>query len=286
VPLVPDPYRMIRLLIPAFSCTIQRIVCPGPAWMSSDRNSYREPIGSAMNCHDVALSWCLGILKRLVMPVVTVPTRSTWRSGTPAETMGSPSSGGAGLLSDVGGTVGGLLNVLNTDHPDAVHRLDDLANAFVTEVNAIHTTGTNPDGNTGVDFFDAAGTGASTIALTAAVLASADAIAAGTPDGGGAYDVALGIAALRDLDVGLLGSTVGEHHQALVSDVGQAVRSSSESAEVSRVLSDQADLRRMQLSGVSLDEEFVSIIEFQTAYQASARVLTAANDMIQTLLTI
>jgi len=184
-----------------------------------------------MNCHDVALSWCLGILKRLVMPVVTVPTRSTWRSGTPAETMGSPSSGGAGLLSDVGGTVGGLLNVLNTDHPDAVHRLDDLANAFVTEVNAIHTTGTNPDGNTGVDFFDAAGTGASTIALTAAVLASADAIAAGTPDGGGAYDVALGIAALRDLDVGLLGSTVGEHYQALVSDVGQAVRSSSESAK-------------------------------------------------------
>lgn len=55
---------------------------------------------------------------------------------------------------------------------------------------------------------------------------------------------------------------------------------------MSRVLSDQADLRRMQLSGVSLDEEFVSIIEFQTAYQASARVLTAANDMIQTLLTI
>jgi len=53
---------------------------------------------------------------------------------------------------------------------------------------------------------------------------------------------------------------------------------------VSRVLSDQADARRVGLSGVSVDEELVKIIEFQTGYQASARVVTTANEMLQSLL--
>ena len=208
-----------------------------------------------------------------------------------SSTYGIAVVGRPGLFPDTGGAVGGLLTVLNTDHPDAVKRLDDLASAFVTEVNTLHKTGTNPDGNTTVDFFDATGTKASSIALSAAVLASPDAIAAGTPDGSGAYraganDVALAIAALRDNDVTSLTMTMGEHYQGLVSDVGSAVRSSSRSAEVSRVLSDQADVRRMGLSGVSVDEELVKIIEFQTAYQASARVLTTANEMLQSLLTI
>ena len=42
----------------------------------------------------------------------------------------------------------------------------------------------------------------------------------------------------------------------------------------------------MGMSGVSVDEELVKIIEFQTAYQASARVITMANEMLQTLLNI
>lgn len=197
--------------------------------------------------------------------------------------------GRPGLFLDTGGTVGGLLTVLNKDYPDAIKRLDDLASALVTEVNTVHKTGTNPDGNTNVDFFIATGTKASSIALSAAVLASTDAIAAGTPDGSGNYraganDVALAVAALRDKDIASLSMTMGEHYQGLVSNVGSAVRSSMQSAEVSRVLSDQADARRMGLSGVSVDEELVKIIEFQTAYQASARVVTTANEMLQSLL--
>ena len=52
------------------------------------------------------------------------------------------------------------------------------------------------------------------------------------------------------------------------------------------MLADQADGRRMSLSGVSVDEELVQMIQFQSAYQAAARVVTAVDEMLQSLLAI
>lgn len=193
------------------------------------------------------------------------------------------------VFPDRGGQIGGLLDFVNNDLPTVRQELDDLAEALVTEVNALHVTGTNPTGATGVFLFDPAGITASNIALSADVTASADAIAAGTPDGGGAYraganDVALAIAGLRDVDAPSLGMPMTTHYDSLVLDIGSGVRSSADAAQVHRTLADQAEVRRMSLSGVSVDEELVKMIEFQTAYQASARVISAADEMLQSLL--
>jgi flagellar hook-associated protein 1 FlgK len=38
------------------------------------------------------------------------------------------------------------------------------------------------------------------------------------------------------------------------------------------------------MSGVSLDEEFVNLTKFQRAYEASARVLTTADELLQELI--
>lgn len=204
-------------------------------------------------------------------------------------TLGLTLVGRPTLFQDTGGSTGGLLEAYNTDLPAMNASLDALAAALVAEVNAAHTTGTNPSGATGVEFFDPASVTASTISVSAAVVADAQAIAAGTADGSGAYragatDVAETIASLRDTAVGSLGDTVLGSYRGLVSTVGQAVRSSSETAETHRILADQAMARREALSGVSVDEELVRMIQFQTAYQASARVVTAADEMLQSLL--
>lgn len=207
-------------------------------------------------------------------------------------------SGGAWALGVVGrattvpassGTLGGHLTLLSGTLADVRARLDALAGALVDDVNGLHRMGTNPLGDTDVAFFDPAGTSASTIALSAAVTADARAIAAGTADAGGAYraganDVALLLSGLRDQDLGTLGVSGAEHWRGLVSDVGQAVRSFDEAAASHRILAEQADVRRMRVSGVSVDEELVSMIEFQRAYQASARIVTAADEMLETLL--
>ncbi len=194
-------------------------------------------------------------------------------------------------MNGVGGSVGGLLQVLNSDLPGYRTRLDDLAGAVVTEVNSIHATGRNPDGNTGVDFFDGTALTASSMALSADVIAGTGAIAAGTEDGSGQYqsganDVALALAQLRDADDPTLGTTYGEYLGELVSDLGLAVRSSDAAVEVSTTLVNQADIQRQSISGVSVDEEMVKLIQFQAAYQAAARVITTADEMLQTLLSI
>ena len=120
---------------------------------------------------------------------------------------------------------------------------------------------------------------------------SASVIVAGTPDGSGGYraganDVAVGIATLRDNALSTLGTTPGEHLRGLVSSIGLAVRSSTDAAEVHQTLADQADVRRQSLGSVSVDEELVQLIQFQSAYQASERVISAADEMLQSLLGI
>jgi len=46
----------------------------------------------------------------------------------------------------------------------------------------------------------------------------------------------------------------------------------------------QLESQRDALSGVSMDEEAVNMIQQQRAYQASARFITAVDQMMQTLL--
>jgi len=69
----------------------------------------------------------------------------------------------------------------------------------------------------------------------------------------------------------------------LTSDVGFMVHTANSRAEVHSTLADQAEMRREGYSGVSTDEELMQLIRFQTAYQAAARVVTTANEMLQTL---
>ena len=138
-------------------------------------------------------------------------------------------------------------------------------------------------------FFDSAFTTASAIQISADVMADSRVISAGTPDGGGAYraganDVAETIATTRDRTIAALGTTPGGHFRGLVSNIGLAVRSSTDTADVHRTLADRAETRRLSLSGVSVDEELVQMIQFQTAYGAAARVVTTANEMLQALL--
>ncbi len=44
--------------------------------------------------------------------------------------------------------------------------------------------------------------------------------------------------------------------------------------------------QRQSVSGVSLDEEMTNMITYQQAYQASARMMTAIDDMLQTLISM
>lgn len=199
-----------------------------------------------------------------------------------------------------GGVIGASMTVLNSDIPTARADLDDIARALVSEVNGLHETGMNAAGATGVAFFDDLGdvstVTARTLRLSAAVAADHRAIAAGTgvDDGtgtgtlvyaAGRNDVALAIAGRRDAGVAALGGdTVGGYFTASVTRVGSEVRAARDRAAIGETLASQADTRRMSVSGVSIDEELVNLIQFQNAYAAAARVITAADEMFETVI--
>ncbi len=70
----------------------------------------------------------------------------------------------------------------------------------------------------------------------------------------------------------------------IVSDVGTQTYSAQVDLAAQQTLNEQAITDRENYSGVNLDEEAANLLKFQQAYQASARVVSIADEMFQTLI--
>jgi len=79
-------------------------------------------------------------------------------------------------------------------------------------------------------------------------------------------------------------ATYGAEYDELVSKVGNAKNISLISASVAQANLSTAQSQRDEQSAVSLDEEFVHLIEYQRAYQASARLINIADQLLQEVL--
>ncbi|MEX0600251.1 MAG: flagellar hook-associated protein FlgK [Rhodothermales bacterium] len=201
-----------------------------------------------------------------------------------------------GVPPEGGGKLAGLLRGLQTTLPDTLARLDSIAETIVKEVNAIHTTGFDLDGNTNVDFFHYAagppeeGIKATSITLSNAVKANSRAIVASQGDpslGVNDSGVANDILALRENTV-MNGNTetVETFVINMVSGIGAVAERAGNLYESHAAFSNHVQAMAEGVSGVSLEEEMTSLIEFQQAFSASARVITAAEEMMDTLLAL
>jgi flagellar hook-associated protein 1 FlgK len=186
---------------------------------------------------------------------------------------------GATELRGVGGTLGALLEVRDVEIPSVTAQLDEFAARLVDEVNAVHHAAT------GRYFFDPARTAAGTIEVSSDV---ADPATVGAvPGAPGDNRVALQVAAIRDRAVAFTGNpgkTFGGYYADMVADVGLRLNAADRSQQVYDTLSSQAEVRRSSTSGVSTDEELMQLLRHQQAYMASAKLVTVADDMLQTIL--
>ncbi len=103
----------------------------------------------------------------------------------------------------------------------------------------------------------------------------------------GDNSAALDMAALREalvLDGGA--STIAQYYQSTIAELGVDARSNLDNLETQQLFVQDFDSRRQAISGVSLDEEVTSLILFQRAFEASARVIGIADRMLETLINI
>jgi len=123
---------------------------------------------------------------------------------------------------------------------------------------------------------------ASTMSVSSAVLADTDKIAAGLSsitDG----DNALALSSLQDKLVFGGNQTFNGFYNSTVSQVGVRTRSANDGLDQQEGLLLELENQRQSVSGVSLDEEFINLIKFQQAYEASARMLTIVEEMFDVL---
>ena len=135
-----------------------------------------------------------------------------------------------------------------------------------------------------------AGTDAATIAVDARLRDDPGLLAVGRGGGPGDNTNAVALAnALAGPIAGppdSLGGSVADRYAAMVADV--AGRAASESAFADGADAHLESLRsqREQFSGVNLDEEAIRVMELQRSYQASARIISAVDELFGVLLSI
>ena len=130
-----------------------------------------------------------------------------------------------------------------------------------------------------------------TLGVNAWVLNDPDLVAAGQIDATGAHAVgdnrnALALADIEDTPVGTSGLTLGETYESLVVSLGLEAREAGNQETFYQGLLEQLSQMRDAVSGVSLDEELTNLVKFQRAYQAAARLVSVADELYQTLLSL
>ncbi len=78
--------------------------------------------------------------------------------------------------------------------------------------------------------------------------------------------------------------SISEYYSTFVSKVGADTRTAHTNAEYNTALANDLDAQQQSVSGVNLDEEMANLIKFQHAYTAAAKLITTADEMLQTLL--
>lgn len=82
------------------------------------------------------------------------------------------------------------------------------------------------------------------------------------------------------------GNTLDASYQAIVNDVATKTAAAKTAATAASTVQDTLQAQRDAISGVSIDEEAVNMMQQQRAFQASAKLISTVNDLMQTLMTM
>jgi flagellar hook-associated protein 1 FlgK len=181
------------------------------------------------------------------------------------------------------GKLGGLVGLENTTIPGYMSQLNNLAKGVADTINTQLAQGKDLNGNVGAAMFTySAGGAAQSLALTSI---TASQLAAASSSGSAGNGNAVALSGLQSTPIAALGDfTFVQYYGNLAFNVGTDSSNAQNSGGTQQQLLAQAQTLRSSLSSVSLDEEATLLTEYQQAYDATSKLITIINQMVQTAL--
>lgn len=195
-----------------------------------------------------------------------------------------------------GGQLGALVQFRNATLPGVIGNgsqqgsLNQLAQAFADTVNQLLESGQTSAGNAGTALFTYGANSPTSVAaslaanpgLTATQLA---AVSPGPP--AVANGVASQLAALSSPTQAsdmINGQSYTDYYGSIATDIGTQASSASTAQSTQSDLLAQAQSLRSQVSGVSLNDQAATLMQFQQSYEAAAEMITVINTTTQYLM--
>ncbi len=171
--------------------------------------------------------------------------------------------------------------------------LDVMAKEFTTAFNDLHKT--FYDGNvqdnprqTGIDFFIVGD--AKTVTVNPTILSNLNLIAISKDQNIGDGSGALDLSNLKNAQITFTGgsstatTSIGKYYQNVIGNMAVEASQNGNLAKSTFALLSSSDQRRQSVSAVSLDEEMTMMIQYQHAYNAAARNITAVDEMLDKII--
>ncbi|TCS83321.1 flagellar hook-associated protein FlgK [Tepidibacillus fermentans] len=181
-----------------------------------------------------------------------------------------------------------LLGLDATNYDSSTQTVTKDVAVKVPGINGLHQMGYDLNSNPGIEFFtkkdNTKPMSASNIQVNTAILNDVTKIATSNRLENGVVlkgnnQIALWIADMRYTKIEGIGSS-DEYFRSMVGNLGVRSQEAVRQYKSQKVLVEQVDHRRQAVSGVSLDEEMADLIKYQHAYNASARMITAIDEML------
>jgi flagellar hook-associated protein 1 FlgK len=142
------------------------------------------------------------------------------------------------------------------------------------------------------------GDDAKSMAVNEKISGDLDYLATGHVNGAGEMNTgdnttALAMYGLREASVttstameGTTTQTILDYYNGIVGNVGTDTNRAKFNQNFYQTLANDLDERQQEISGVNLDEEMSDLIRYQASYTAAAKLITTADQMLQTLLSL
>ncbi|MDA8215143.1 MAG: hypothetical protein M0Z64_07685, partial [Nitrospiraceae bacterium] len=82
----------------------------------------------------------------------------------------------------------------------------------------------------------------------------------------------------------IVGSTPADYYRSIVTDVSVETQSSKISQRFHNTMVEELERKRQETSGVNLDEEAANLIKYQKSFEAAAKMISVADELLSALI--